>query len=261
MGQVISPDGTPIAYQRSGNGPPLLLVHGSIADRRIWTPVLPALEQRFTVYAMDRRGRGKSADTGRYAFEREFEDVAALVDALGPEANVVAHSFGAICALEAALLTSGIRRLVLYEPPILLNPTDAPQGVLSRIDALLAGGDRDGALAHFYREVMGMSPEEIDKLRARPVWKNLVAVAHTLSRELNAVRGYAFSAERFSAVTTPVLLVAGSQTRRHLRAVVDALGEVLPHSRVIILEGQGHSAMSTAPKLFADTVLDFLLRK
>src|SRR3712207_8086243 len=101
---VTSVDGTSIAYWRSGEGPPLVLVHGTAADHSRWAPVLPAFEQRFTVYAIDRRGRGGSGDSGDYAIEREFEDVAEVVDSLGESVNLLGHSYGALCALEAALL-------------------------------------------------------------------------------------------------------------------------------------------------------------
>src|SRR3712207_4033192 len=115
---VTSVDDTPIAYWRSGEGPPLVLVHGTAADHIRWTPVLPVFEQHFTVYAIDRRGRGGSDDSGDYAIEREFEDIAAVVDSLGEPAFLLGHSYGALCALEAALLTRNVRKLMLYEPPM-----------------------------------------------------------------------------------------------------------------------------------------------
>src|SRR3954451_21108807 len=116
-GTVMTEGGTPVAYWRYGKGPPLVLVHGTAADHSRWSPVLPALEERFTVYAVDRRGRGGSGDADDYAVEREFEDVAAVVDSLGEPVNLLGQSHGGLCALEAALLSSGIRALVLYEPP------------------------------------------------------------------------------------------------------------------------------------------------
>ncbi len=75
METITSKDGTMIAYQRSGTGPPLVLVHGTTADHTRWVPILPALEQHFTVYALDRRGRGGSGDAEQYVIEREFEDI------------------------------------------------------------------------------------------------------------------------------------------------------------------------------------------
>ena len=112
---VVSRDGTSIAVWQSGEGPPLVLIHGAAADHSRWAPVLPALEQRFTVFAVDRRGRGRSGDANDYALEREFDDVVAVVESAGEAVNVLGHSYGGICALEAALLTDRIRKLVLYE--------------------------------------------------------------------------------------------------------------------------------------------------
>ncbi len=87
-----SKDGTRIGWARSGDGPPVVLVHGGTADRTRWTPVLSALEERFTVYAVDRRGRGASGDAADYAIEREYEDVATVVDAIDEPVNLLGHS-------------------------------------------------------------------------------------------------------------------------------------------------------------------------
>jgi pimeloyl-ACP methyl ester carboxylesterase len=114
---VVSRDGTEIAAWRSGSGPPLVLVHGGTTDHTNWDGVVSELGRHFTVYAMDRRGRGGSGDAPTYAVEREFEDVATIVDRLGGPVHLMGHSYGALCALEATRLTSNIAKLVLYEPP------------------------------------------------------------------------------------------------------------------------------------------------
>ena len=106
---VASADGTPLAVWRSGAGPPLVLVHGATADHSRWAPALPALEEHFTVLAMDRRGRGRSGDADDYALERETEDVVAVVESAGEEVNLLGHSHGGVCAIEAALLTDALR--------------------------------------------------------------------------------------------------------------------------------------------------------
>jgi pimeloyl-ACP methyl ester carboxylesterase len=117
-GTVTTEGGTPVAYWRSGKGPPLVLVHGTAADHSRWRPVIPALEESFTVYAIDRRGRGGSGDAEDYSVEKEFEDVAAVVDSLGEPVNLLGHSYGGLLALEAALLTRNVRKLVLYDSRI-----------------------------------------------------------------------------------------------------------------------------------------------
>jgi pimeloyl-ACP methyl ester carboxylesterase len=117
METIKSNDGTLIAFRKTGSGPPLVLIHGGTADYTRWNPVLPELEQKFTVYAVDRRGRGRSTESGEYSIQREFEDVAAIADATGEPVYLLGHSLGAFISLEAALLTKNIRKLILYEPP------------------------------------------------------------------------------------------------------------------------------------------------
>jgi pimeloyl-ACP methyl ester carboxylesterase len=119
-------------------------VHGTTVDHSRWSPVLPAFEERFTVLAMDRRGRGESDDSDDYMFEREFEDVAAVVDWAGEPSYLLGHSHGAVCALEGALLTEGVAKLILYEPP--LGFVVAPQHVIEELEALLEAGKGDELL-------------------------------------------------------------------------------------------------------------------
>src|SRR5437660_652464 len=129
MDSTRSDDGTPIRYFRRGHGPAILLIHGTAADHSRWAPVLPALQRHFTLYAMDRRGRGGSGDAAAYRMDDEFADVAAVAAVIdGGPVDVVGHSYGGICAMESVFRDASIRRLVLYEPPI----------------AVLGGGDRAG---------------------------------------------------------------------------------------------------------------------
>jgi pimeloyl-ACP methyl ester carboxylesterase len=209
---VASEDGTPIAGWRSGEGPPLVLVHGTAADRSRWRPVLPTLEERFAVCAIDRRGRGGSGDSDDYAIEREFEDIAAVVDSLGEPANLLGHSYGALCALEAALLTQNVRRMVLYDPGIEVAGEEIyPHEVIERLEALLEAGDRDGVVATTMREVAGLPPETVEHMRSQPVWQARVDAAHTIPRELRAVKAYRFDPERFRELEVPN---AGAERRR-----------------------------------------------
>lgn len=259
MRPVTSPDSTPIAVECAGSGPPLVLVHGSTATGKRWAPVLPALAGKFTVHCMDRRGRGGSGDSGAYAIEREIDDVAAVVAAAGSEVDLLGHSFGAICALEAALRTRNVRRLVLYEPPI---PTPGlqpfPPGSIVRMQALLERGDREGMLAVFFLEVNGMPAPEFERFRASPAWPARVALAHTLPREMAAVEAYRFDAHRFQALGIPALLLLGAESPPFFGAAVRAVCEALPDARIHLLAGQRHVAMDTAPGLFVEEVLGFL---
>ena len=256
---IISKDGTPIAYRRSGKGPPLVLVHGAAADHSRWSPVLSALEERFTVYAVDRRGRGGSGDAEGYAMEREFEDVASIVDSIGEPVNLLGHSYGAVCSLEVALLTRNVRKLVLYEPSMNVAGEELySREVIDRLEALLDRGDRDGVVATTMREVAGLPPEAVAHLRSLPVWQARVAGAHTIPRELRANQAYRFDPQRFEVLGVPTLLLIGGDSPAAFEAAGKAVDEALPDSRIVVMPGQGHAAMDTGTDLFTAEVLRFL---
>jgi pimeloyl-ACP methyl ester carboxylesterase len=257
---VTSVDGTPIAYWRSGEGPPLVLVHGTAADHGRWAPVLSAFEERFTVCAVDRRGRGGSGDSNDYyAIEREFEDVAAVVDSFGEPAFLLGHSYGALCALEAALLTRNVRKLVLYDPGIEVSGQEIyPPEVIEQLEALLEAGDRDGVVVTTMREVAGLPSETVEYMRSQPAWQARVAAAHTIPRELRAVKAYRLDPERFGDVGVPTLMLSGGESPAALRKAAEAVEETLPDSRIVVMAGHGHAAMDTGTDLFTTEVLRFL---
>jgi pimeloyl-ACP methyl ester carboxylesterase len=261
MEKGISPDGTLIAYHRSGTGPPLILVPGSGAANPVaWTAVLPSLEKYFTVYAVDRRGHGESEDGPVYAIEREFEDIATVVDSTGEPAYLLGHSFGALCALEAALLTPNIRKLILYEPAIPFPGAPIyPAGAIDRLQALLDTGNREGVLTTLYREVAGLSPDEIEQFKSSPAWPTRLATAYTLPREARAEEGYYFDAQRFKDLHMPILLLLGGESPSFFKAATQTIEEGLPNSRIAVMPGQQHIAMYTAPDLFLKNVLMFLI--
>jgi pimeloyl-ACP methyl ester carboxylesterase len=261
MEKVTSHDGTRIAYYRRGAGSPLVLVHGTGAANPAvgWTAALPALEEHFSVYAVDRRCYGESGDGSTYAIQREFEDIAAVVDSIGEPAYLLGHSFGALCALEAALLTRNLRKLILYEPGIPLPGAPLyPDGIIDRLQGLLDAGDREGMLTAFLGEVVGMSPHEIDQMRSSPAWPVRVARVHNVPRESWAEEQYEFNAERFKDLHTPTLLLTGSESPDFLKAGTEIVHAALPNSRIAVLPGQQHIAMYTAPDLFVHEVLAFL---
>src|SRR5437899_9371602 len=156
MNKIQSKDGTLIADWVAGAGPPLVLVHGTTADHARWVSVSPTFEEKFTLHAVDRRGRGESGDTDPYAMEREFEDIAAVINSISEPVNILGHSYGAICSLEAALLTGNIAKLILYEPPMPAGINIYTPGVPERIQRLVETGDRDGAVSTFFREIVKM---------------------------------------------------------------------------------------------------------
>jgi pimeloyl-ACP methyl ester carboxylesterase len=262
MKYMHTPDGTRIAYERCGSGPPLVLVHGTADDHTLWAGLLPLLGEHFTVYALDRRGRGASDPINgtNYAIEREFMDVAAVVDAVSQPAYLLGHSYGALCALEATLRTNNVRSLVLYEPPIPIPPGNAicPPPMLERITALRQAGDQEGVLLTFAREVARLPEDEINAARSAPDWQTSVAAAHTIPDELLAIERYAFDPSRFRDLMTPTLLLLGSESPPFLKAATEAVAAALPSSRLAMLPEQGHLAMYTNPELFLGEVIQFL---
>jgi pimeloyl-ACP methyl ester carboxylesterase len=264
MTRVASRDGTEIGWWTTGQGPPLVLVHGAVADHTRWRPLLPCLEPHATVHAMDRRGRGASGDGPAYDLAREFEDVAAVVDAVaaaaGSAVDLYGHSFGGLCAFGGATLTGNLGRLVLYEgwPPVRPEAGALPPGVGERLEELLAAGDRDAVVESMFREVVRMPEAEIAALRAQPSWPARVAAAPAIVRELRAIPGVAFDPEQAARITVPTLLLTGSDSRDPFAADAGTVAAALPDARVEVLEGQQHVADILAPELVAAHLVAFL---
>ncbi|HEY8818794.1 MAG TPA: alpha/beta hydrolase [Candidatus Limnocylindrales bacterium] len=262
---VASPDGTPIAVFTSGIGPPLVLVHGATADHTTFRVVGPILAHDFTVHAIDRRGRGASGDAPPYSIEREYEDLAAVAEAVvaaeGSVASVAVfgHSYGGRCALGAALLTDTIARVVSYEgAPTPPGSSYHPTGIEARLRERLAAGDRDGALARFLTEVVGMRAEDLAAFQADPVWPLRAAAAGTILRELEAEADPAASLDRLGAVRQPVLQLLGGESLPVFREATVALDGRLADGRIIVIEGARHAAHHTHPDEVVAAVRGFL---
>jgi pimeloyl-ACP methyl ester carboxylesterase len=263
---VESRDGTEIAYWTSGDGPPIVLVHGAPADHTRWRPLLPYLEQRVTVHAVDRRGRGASGDAAEYSLEREYEDVASVVDAVAAasreQVDVYGHSHGGIVAFGAASLTANIRKLVLYEGWPVSDPSiyALPAEVVRRMDTLLAEGDRDGVVEALFRSVEEMSDEDLAALRRAPSWPGRVAAAHTVTREIVGETRARLDAQQAAKIRVPVLLLIGEKSADPAKREVGAVAAALPDARLLVLAGQQHIADILDPENFAKHLLEFLHR-
>lgn len=258
---VTSADGTTIAYERMGSGPPLVLVYGNGDVHKFWDEggVRSAFADQYTVYAVERRGRGESGDGAEYELEREAEDVAAVVEAIDEPVTLLGHSGGALYSLEAALRTDNLRKLILYEPPIQVgdNELDIAEELVE-MRTLVERGENEQALVLFGRDIAGLPPDEIDALRSAPVWQEMVDAAHTLPRELEAISEYGFDAARFANTTTPTLLLAGGESPPLYGDATRAVNEALPNSRIASFEGEQHMAMHTAPNRFVHEVVAFI---
>jgi pimeloyl-ACP methyl ester carboxylesterase len=258
MSTVRSSDGTTIAYERSGEGPAVILVDGALCHRASGPsgPLAAALASRFTVYTYDRRGRGESGDTAPHAVEREVEDLAALIDAAGGSAHVYGISSGAVLALEAARRGAAIDRLALYEAPFIVDDSRAPMGAAYRaqLDACLRDDRRGDAVRLFMRQV-GVPAPLVALMRLMPAWPKLTAVAHTLAYDAAVMGdtqdGKPLPAGRWDDVTVPALAVVGGKSPAWLKAGMRALADTLPCAEHRVLAGQTHmvKAKALAPLL------------
>ncbi|WP_276274213.1 alpha/beta fold hydrolase [Haloarcula litorea] len=258
---VISADGTPIAYERTGSGPPLVLVHGSADLHTFWdlAGARSAFAEDCTVYAMDRRGRGESGDAAEYTLEREAEDVAAVVNAIDEPVTLLGHSSGALFSLEAALHTDNLRKLILNEPPVAVGDHELNvEETVTEMRRLLEDGEREQALVLFLQEVAQLAPEELDAARSASIWKEMVNAANTLPRELQAIAEYEFDAARFVEMTTPTLVLSGGESPPFYKDATEVVTGALPNSRLVTFDGHAHEPMNTAPDRFVDEVLAFV---
>ena len=252
---VESADGTRIGYETFGDGPPMLLVHGTSATRIRWAPVCEKLGSRYTIHEVDRRGRGLStAEAGAYGLEREAEDVAAVAEALGNDVYVVAHSYGALCTMEAALITKAFRRIVLYEPPMPSPGLDVvPAETLAQLKNI---GAPEDILEAFYRNALQLPQAAVDAMRGTEIWKARVSAAHTITRELDEVTAYR-AGERLGQISVPVRMLVGTETTAYLRAATAAFADQIPNAEVVALQDQAHQAIDLDPDQFVQAVVDF----
>lgn len=252
-GSVRSLDGTALCVQATGDGEPLLLVHGTACTKERWAGVLPRFAEHYRVYTFDRRGRGGSGDGAVYSLEREFEDVACVADSIGAPVRVLAHSYGAVCALGAVATTQRIRQLVLYEPPIGVTTPGSP--AVDVVEALSEAGKFDEALFTFFRDVVEVPAAALAALRASASWPGRLAIVPTIARELRALQVLGAQPEHLAAVRLPTVLVHGALSAAPFLRAIAFLAAGIPGAQVVELPGQHHQAMDTAPELFIDFML------
>ena len=247
MRTVRSKDGTPIAFDQSGQGPTLILVNGATATRLAAVSLAAALVPHFTVFAYDRRGRGDSGDTLPYAVEREVEDIDALISEAGGSACVFGHSSGAVLALEAArLLPNKIEKLALYEPPFIIDDSrpPVPSDYVAHLNELLAAGRRRETVEYFFSDAMRLPAEMLAQMQQSPMWPQLEAVAHTIPYDGtimgDTMRGNPATLRKWAAVSVPTLVMVGGASPTFFHTGTRALAELLPHAQYRALAGQNH---------------------
>lgn len=252
MQTVPSTDGASIAYERNGDGPTLVLLHGSSGTHEAWDAVVPHLAEDFTVVVPDRRGRGASGDGDAYSLDREVADLRAVLDEVDGDATVFGHSFGGLVTL-AAVEEVEFTRLVLYEPAVLVDEYRGDD-LAARMQQRLDAGERQEAMKLFFRDAGGVSaPERL------PFWPEEVRfeLVESVVRENEAVESYELPAN--PNIACPTLLLTGESGPEHLRAAVQTLADRVPQSRLVEFEGVGHVATQSAPEQVADAVRSFCL--
>jgi pimeloyl-ACP methyl ester carboxylesterase len=259
VGKAVSADGTAIAYDRYGDGPALVLVHGAFTGKTHPTlcDVARALAPWFTVFNYDRRGRGESGDTQPYAVEREIEDLTALVDAAGGSTMVFGGSSGAGLALTAAARTPAISRLAVWEPPYHVDDSapDVPHDFGAQLDDLVKRGRRGDAVELFMVAAAEVPPAAAAAMRAEPSWPAVEAIAHTLAYEAAVMGpGNALPRERLAAIVQPTLVLTGGNSPPWLVNAGLAVAEAVPGARHRVLEEQTHNV---AAKALVPELLEF----
>jgi pimeloyl-ACP methyl ester carboxylesterase len=241
MRKVVSRDGTTIAYENSGDGPPIVLLNGAFRDHTIFDQLAPELATRCTTYVYDRRGRGESGDSPAYAVEREIEDLDAVICEAGGQAVVFAGSCGANLALEAALAGVPITRLALHEPFYRVDGfPKAPGNATDHLRTLLADDKRDEAAEYFLARLLDLSDEVITDWRNGPLWATNEANAHTLVYDTSICGDFTVPVERLATLSTPTLLLNSEGTSDWLRAAARAAAAALPNSWGLQLPGSWH---------------------
>jgi len=243
MRTVQSADGTSIAFDRAGDGPPLILVVGALQDRSATRALAALLRGHFTVYSYDRRGRGSSGDTHPYSVDREIADLGAVIAEAGGPAFVYGHSSGAVLALEAAASGAAITKLAVYEPPYVVE-----EGLARRRVALggeltgLLSADRPGdAVRRFLAGAVQMPPHAVSVLQASRLWPAMETLAPTLLYDLAVLDGGLIPAGRLAKIRLPALFLDGAASPDWARASVRAAAALVPGASYISLEGQDHN--------------------
>ena len=257
--QTTSRDGTAIAYERVGDGPPVILIDGALCSRAFgpMPKLAPLLAGPFTVYMYDRRGRGESGDTSPYAKERELEDLAALIGVAGGSAALVGLSSGGALALEAAASGLPVTGVVAYEPPY-VEPDGATRGREHphRLQELLAAGDRGGAVKYFMRAMVGVPAPFVFMMRLMPgLWRKLKAVGHTLPYDCAVMGDFTVPGKRLAHIAVPALVMHGSKTDARLKRAAAGVAGAIAGAQAKALDGQTHNVSAA---VLAPAVVEFL---
>lgn len=252
--KVTSKDGTTIAYDRAGEGPPVVLVDGALCSRAQgpMPDLAKELASQFTVYNYDRRGRGDSGDAEVYEVEREIEDLAAVIEAAGGSAYVYGTSSGGALVLRAAAAGLPISKLVVFEAPFVVDDSRKPIPPTWAADmrALTDAGRPGEAIKYFMTKGVALPAVVVTLMKLMPAWKGMKAVAHTLPYDAEVVGENAFGrpldASQWAGVTSPALIAAGGKSPASMRTAIKVLADAVPGAVHREIPGQTHIIKATA---------------
>ena len=260
METVTSADSTAIAFDRLGEGEPMILVGGAMVNRARSRQIADRFAEEFTVVNYDRRGRGDSGDAGSYSVDREVEDIAALIEAVGGSALVYAHSSGAALGLRAAAADLPIPRLVAHEAPY--RPAEESERIASeeyhRTLTGLLGEDRRGDAVELFMTMTGMPAEMIEHSRRDPSWADMEAMAPTLVYDAEVLgtmtNGATLPTDLLGRIRIPVLALYGSLTGDRMKDAAEGIAAGVEHGEILCLEGQHHMVV---PDVIVPVVTEF----
>jgi pimeloyl-ACP methyl ester carboxylesterase len=262
MERTTSADGSTIAFERTGEGPALILVGGAWNDRQTPAQLADRLSDEFTVYRYDRRGRGDSGFTEPYAVEREIEDLAAVAEAAGGSAYAFGHSSGGALALEATAAGAPISKLAMYEIPYITDGTrpPLPDDYIEHLEELIAADRRHEVFEYFMTIAVGMPPEMVQPMLDSPMVDSMLSLAHTIPYDgrvmlRGSMHGQTLPTRWRDTVTVPSLVMDGGNSPGWIRNAARGLVGVLPDVQYRTLEGQDHGA---TPEAIAPVLEDFL---
>jgi len=260
MSKVVASDGTSIAFDWTGSGPPVILVDGAFCHRKLGPApkLVPLLSSHFTVFSYDRRGRGESTDTAPYSVEREIDDLAVLIGEAGGSAYVLGMSSGAALGVRAAAAGLGIGKLALYEPPF--TAVDArhaapPANAGEVLQALVDKGQPGRAARYFLTSVMGMPAPVVTLMSLVPgLWSKTKASAGSLPHEIAVMGDWTVPTDDLNSIKVPAVVISGEKSPQKLRAAAQAVADADPAIRHEVLAGQSHNVSMA---VLAPVVINF----
>lgn len=252
---ITSRDGTSLAYESAGRGSTIVLVSGAMSTGATVAPLAAPLSERFRVVVYDRRGRGASGDTAPYAVEREVEDLAALIEAVGGEAALYGVSSGGALALRAAASGLPVHHVAVYETPYAMSDEDLAERAryTERLTAALAEGRRGDAVELFLR-LTGLDEGVIQGARQSPMWAGMESMAPSLAHDDAVMGDGGVPREMLPSIRVPVLSIAGDASPAWMREAARAIAGSVPRGTYRTLEGQTHMV---EPDVLAPVLAEF----